>query len=258
MQCQNIALGTYRITGDDCIQIVSEGINQGFTHIDTAELYKNHKEVGQGIIKSGIPRDKLFITSKIFNPNIKKLNIVESIGNMKKEIGTDYLDLVLLHNPAPNYINAWVTLQKNYAELGVRYIGTSNFNSNHLDTIYEKTGINPYLNQIELSLWNQPNSKLIEYHNNSNIIIQAHSIFTNNSKIYNSDYVQYCNENNFNPYELACKYLLEQNIPIIIGTSNISHLKENFNWVKTKNNKSLDFVKLKIFDCKYQKYNKFI
>ena len=78
MQCQNIALGTYRITGDNCIQIVSDAINLGYSHIDTAELYKNHKEVGQGIIKSGVSRDQIFITSK----NLKFLPLCKSRGNL--------------------------------------------------------------------------------------------------------------------------------------------------------------------------------
>ena len=193
-----------------------------------------------------------------FNSNIKKSNIIESIGDMKKEIGTDYLDLVLLHNPAPNYINAWVNLQKNYAGLGVRYIGTSNFNSNHLDEIYNQTGINPYLNQIELSLWNQPTQELIDYHKKSNIIIQAHSIYTNNTQISNSDYVQYCVENDFNPYELAFKFLSKQSIFIVTGSTNPIHLKQNLNWTKNICNFNLDFDKLKLFNSDYKIYNKFI
>lgn len=258
MDSENIALGTYRIKGNDCINIINEGIKIGYKHIDTAELYKNHKEVGEGIIKSGVNRNNLFITSKISNKNIKKSNIIESIYNIKKELNTDYLDLILLHNPSTNYINAWENLAKNYSGLDVRYIGTSNFTIKNLDEIYNKTGIIPYLNQIELSLWNQPTEELIKYHNNYNIKIEAHSIFTNNNQIKNLNYILYCNENNINPYELAIKYLLKQNISIVTGTNNYENLHKNLIWSKCTTDYNIDFNKVKKLNIKYTIYNKFM
>ncbi len=180
MQCQPISLGTYRLKNEQCVQIVKSGLELGYRQIDTAELYKNHVQVAQGINLSGVPRESIFITSKIFNHNITKLKIVESVDKIKKELEIDYIDLILLHNPVKNYETAWATLIEIQTQQNIRYIGTSNFGLTHLESIKNLTGVIPYLNQIELSIWNQPDLKLLDYHKSNNII----KIFDCNYRIY--------------------------------------------------------------------------
>lgn len=257
MECQNISLGTYRLRGEDCINIVSTGLELGYRQIDTAELYKNHKEVAQGIDKSKIPRTDIFITSKIFNQNISKIKISESLDKMLKELNTDYLDLVLLHNPVKNYQLAWEELIRIKSHFNIKYIGTSNFAIKHIDLIKEKTGYTPYLNQIELSIFNQPSHTLIEYHKSNNIIIQAHSIYTNNSLLSNYLLNKYSNKLNIPPHKLMLKYLSDLDIKIVTGTTNIINLKNNYDWIKeTKIDVDNDMI-LKL-NCDYKIYNKFV
>ncbi len=256
MQCQNISLGTYRLEDTQCVQIVKSGLVYGYRQIDTAELYKNHKEVSQGISLSGIPRESIFLVSKIFNNNIEKLKISESVDKIKKELGVDYIDLILLHNPVKNYEKAWENLIQSQSHQNIRYIGTSNFDIVHLDKIITSTGINPYLNQIELSIWNQPTPYIINYHKNSNIIIQAHSIYTNNTKTNDLEYKHFSENLGICRYKLAYKFISDQQIPIVTGTRNISNLKANYDWAFDPSI-PIDKNIIKKFDCNYQIYSKY-
>jgi 2,5-diketo-D-gluconate reductase B len=257
MQCQPISLGTYRLKDEQCVQIVKLGLELGYRQIDTAELYKNHEQVAQGISLSGLPRESIFITSKIFNHNITKLKIPETVDKIKKELGVNYIDLILLHNPVKNYELAWASLIEIQTQQDIRYIGTSNFGLEHLEIIKNLTGVSPYLNQIELSIWNQPNQKLLDYHKYNNIIIQAHSIFTNNAKSSDYELVNLASNLNSNPHKLMLKCLLNQNINVVTGTSNLTHLKDNLDWV-SEPNILIDNNMIKIFDCNYRIYKKFI
>ncbi len=257
MQCQPISLGTYRLKNEQCVQIVKSGLELGYRQIDTAELYKNHVQVAQGINLSGVPRESIFITSKIFNHNITKLKIVESVDKIKKELEIDYIDLILLHNPVKNYETAWATLIEIQTQQNIRYIGTSNFGLEHLESIKNLTGVSPYLNQIELSIWNQPTQELLDYHKSNNIIIQAHSIFTNNLKSSEPELVNLASNLKSNPHKLMLKYLLNQNINVVTGTSSSTHLINNLDWV-SEPNIHIDNNIIKIFDCNYRIYKKFI
>ncbi len=257
MQCQPISLGTYRLKDEQCVQIVKSGLELGYRQIDTAELYKNHVQVAQGISLSGVPRESIFITSKIFNHNITKLKIPESVDKIKKELGLNYIDLILLHNPVKNYDIAWATLIEIQTQQNIRYIGTSNFCLEQLESIKNLTGISPYLNQIELSIWNQPMQELLEYHKSNDIIIQAHSIFTNNFKSSEPELIDMASNLNSSPHKLMLKYLLNQNINVVTGTSSLTHLKDNLDLV-AEPNILIDNNLVKIFDCNYRIYKKFI
>lgn len=252
MECQDIALGTYRLKGEQCINLVKSGLDIGYRHIDTAELYKNHKDVAQGIKSTDIDRSNIFITSKIFNPNITKLKISESVDKILKELNTDYIDCVLLHNPVKNYELAWKELIRIKSHYNIRYIGTSNFRLEHLDKITCNTGISPYLNQIELSILNQPTKELLDYHKSNNIIIQAHSIYTNNRAI-NEELFNYSGKLQISTHKLMLKYLSDMGIHIVTGTTNFKNLQNNFQWVKEPAIDS-NFQIVKLFNCDYRIY----
>ena len=250
-----LGIGTYRLQDEICTDIITQGLNLGYRQIDTAQLYRNHKDIALGIEKSNVPREEIFIISKILNSNIKKLKIPESVDLIKKELSIDYIDLILLHNPVKNYEKAWENLIQSQIHQNIRYIGTSNFDLIHLDKIIGATDINPYLNQIELSIWNQPTTRIIEYHKNANIIIQAHSIYTNNVKTNDLEFEEFSNNLGINKYKLMHKYLSVQQIPIVIGTKNITNLKSNYDWA-FESFVDIDNNIIKKFDCNYQIYCK--
>jgi hypothetical protein len=253
---QLFGLGTYKLQGELCTNIVKNGLELGYKQIDTAQLYNNHNEVSLGIYQSGIQRDEIFLISKIHNSNIKKIKIAESINQMKKELNTDYLDLLLLHNPVKNYEESWKELILCKEQLGVKHIGVSNFNIIHLEKIIDIQI--PWLNQIELNIFNQQN-ELIKYHKKNNIITQAHTILTKGNFINDSQLTEWSCKLNIPNYELMFKFVIDQNIGILQRTSNLDHLILNWKLCFTPVLYDYNFIELnKAFLNKFNNESNYI
>ncbi len=256
---QLIGLGTYKLQDEKCSQIVKSGLEIGYRLIDTAQLYRNHNFVSQGIKLSGIPRTDIFITSKINNSNIKKLKISEAIDEIKKELDTDYIDLILLHNPVKNYEKAWEELIRCKEQLNIKHIGVSNFYEEELDRIISLTGINPWLNQIELSIFNQQ-KKLIEYNNKAGIITQAHTTLTRGNFLSEPSIKTWSDQIKISVPELMFKYVLDKEIGVLPRTSDLERLKTNYdillNEKKIFNEKFNEdyFNEINLFDKKIRYY----
>lgn len=148
-----VGLGVWQTPDDVAVGAVQAALGAGYRHIDTAAAYRNEKGVGAGLRASGVPREDVFITTKVWNENQGYDNALKAIEASLQRLQLDYLDLCLIHWPAPHrglYLDTWRALIK-AQELGlVRSIGVSNFEVEHLDRVIDETGATPVLNQIEL------------------------------------------------------------------------------------------------------------
>ena len=148
-----LGLGVWQTPNDEAASVVGAALKTGYRHVDTAAAYQNEKGVGEGLRASGLARDEVFITTKVWNDNQGYDNALRAIEASLKRLQLDQIDLCLIHWPAPNrglYLDTWRALIK-AKELGqVRSIGVSNFEVEHLDRIIGETGVTPVLNQIEL------------------------------------------------------------------------------------------------------------
>ena len=148
-----LGLGVWQTPNDEAASVVGAALKTGYRHVDTAAAYQNEKGVGEGLRASGLARDEVFITTKVWNDNQGYDNALRAIEGSLKRLQLDQIDLCLIHWPAPNrglYLDTWRALIK-AKELGhVRSIGVSNFEVEHLDRIIGETGVTPVLNQIEL------------------------------------------------------------------------------------------------------------
>lgn len=148
-----VGLGVWQTPDDVAVGAVQAALGAGYRHIDTAAAYRNEKGVGAGLRASGVPREDVFITTKVWNENQGYDNALKAIEASLQRLQLDYLDLCLIHWPAPHrglYLDTWRALIK-ARELGlVRSIGVSNFEVEHLDRVIGETGVTPVLNQIEL------------------------------------------------------------------------------------------------------------
>ena len=144
-------LGVFRSeTGEETSQAVTWALEMGYRHIDTAMAYRNEADVAAGIRASGVPREEIFITSKLRNDHIEGKMAEQGILSSLKALDTDYIDLYLLHWPVTNFEYAWETLMAYQAKGKLRSIGVSNFQVRHLEKL-EKLGLaKPVVNQIEL------------------------------------------------------------------------------------------------------------
>lgn len=231
-----ISYGTYNLTGYTCFHNVVTAIKLGYRKIDTADLYKNQKDVGLAIIYAienfGLTRSDLFITTKVHRVN----SIYSDVLRCLKELQLDYIDLVLLHRP--NCISGYSELI-NLKEQGfISNVGVSNFNIKQLNSTFPK----PYLNQVELSIFNQK-TELIEYCQKHNIIVEAHTCFAEGCELVS-------NIPNF--HKLTLSWLHSRKINILVGSTNVEHMIENLSFSNFECDYPLD-----IYDVGYKKFKKF-
>lgn len=149
-----LGFGIWQVPPDIAADAVESALRTGYRHIDGAYLYMNEEGLGEGLRRSGVPRDDVFITTKVWNNEQGRDKARVSVERSLKSIGIDHLDLVLIHWPVPDqdlYVETWEAFIKMREDGLVTSIGVSNFNPDHLDRIVTETGVIPVLNQIELN-----------------------------------------------------------------------------------------------------------
>lgn len=172
-----LGLGVWRTPADATAQAVQAALASGYRHIDTAAIYGNEAGVGEGLRASGVARDQVYITTKLWNAEQGFDSTLRAFDASLKLLGLDVLDLYLIHWPCPSrelYVDTWRAFVRLREEGRVRSIGVSNFEPEHLDRIVQETGAKPVLNQIELHPRFQQH-RLREYHAAHGIATQAWS-----------------------------------------------------------------------------------
>ena len=171
-----IGLGTWPLTGEDATASVAQAIGNGYRHIDTAENYANEAAVGEGIRRSGIERSKLFLTTKFNSGWHSRDGVREAFGHAVKRLGTDYLDLFLVHWPNPaqgKFVEACEGLQRLADDGSIRAWGLSNFKPAHLQLVQD-AGLHVPLNQVQIDPEHgQPGQ--LAYHRDHGIVTAAYS-----------------------------------------------------------------------------------
>ena len=161
-----LGLGIYAMKGEEGIDAIDAGIDNGYRLLDTAVNYENEREVGQAIVNNGIPREELFVTSKIPGRHHGFEEAIASTEDSLARLGLDYLDLHLIHWPNPSvgkYVETWEGLIEARERGLVKSIGVSNFTEELLTELVEKTGVTPAVNQVELHPY-FPQEKLVAFH----------------------------------------------------------------------------------------------
>ncbi len=151
VQIPQLGFGVFQVPPEETQRIVEDALEAGYRHIDTAAAYRNESGVGAAITASGIPREEIFITTKLRNGEQGKAH--EAFQNSRKALGVDYVDLYLIHWPVPSqglFTEAWTQMEKLYANTQIRAIGVSNFLPDHLDTLLQGSDVVPAVNQIEI------------------------------------------------------------------------------------------------------------
>ena len=150
-----LGFGVYQIKPEDTVEAVTHALEIGYRHIDTAEMYGNEKEVGDAIARSDLDRSEIFVTSKLNNGFHRPDDARKAFDETIAKLGTDYVDLFLIHWPLPtrydgDYVSTWKTLEEFYRDGRSRSIGVSNFQPHHLRRLHEESTVHPAINQIEI------------------------------------------------------------------------------------------------------------
>ena len=151
VQIPQLGFGVFQVPPEETQRIVEDALEAGYRHIDTAAAYRNEAGVGAAIAASGIPREEIFITTKLRNGEQGTAH--EAFQNSRKALGTEFVDLYLIHWPVPSqglFTEAWKAMEKLYANSQVRAIGVSNFLQEHLDALLPAAEVVPAVNQFEI------------------------------------------------------------------------------------------------------------
>ena len=228
IQMPMLGFGTFLMGGAECEESVLTALRSGYRMIDTAEAYGNEEAVGNGIVKSGIPREELFIVTKV---NFRSYeNTCETVEASLKKLKTSYLDLVLLHWPFGNYYAAWRELEKLYKEEKIRAIGVSNFAPDRLIDLIEFNEITPAVNQIETHLLCQrrtEHSWMEKYH-------VRHMAYAplgqgrKNEMFENPVLVEIAKAHGKTAAQIALRFLMQSGVVIIPKSVHEERIKENF------------------------------
>ncbi|WP_138759981.1 aldo/keto reductase [Modestobacter altitudinis] len=154
IEIPQLGFGVYQVPPEDTADAVQAALEVGYRHIDTAEMYGNEKGVGEGIRASGVPREEVFVTSKLNNGFHAHDAALKAFDGTLEALGSDYVDLFLIHWPLPgidvDYVETWKALEEIYRSGRAKSIGVSNFNAHHLRKLFGQTEIRPAVNQIEV------------------------------------------------------------------------------------------------------------
>ncbi|WP_241984634.1 aldo/keto reductase [Cryobacterium adonitolivorans] len=158
LRIPQLGLGVYKIPDALAASTVQIALEAGYRHVDTAALYENERGVGEGLARAALPRDEVFVTTKVWNDRHGYDETLRAFDESMAKLGLDYVDLYLVHWPAPRqnrYVDTYRALETIKADGRARSIGVSNFHTHHLDRLLAETDIVPAVNQVELHPWLQ-------------------------------------------------------------------------------------------------------
>lgn len=223
-----LGFGVYQIKKDECKQCVIEAIKAGYRLIDTAAIYMNEIEVGQAIKKCGIPREELFITTKLWVQDAGYEKAKLAIDAALKRLQLDYVDLLLIHEPMGDVYGMWKAMEEAYHESKIRALGVSNMYADRLMDFIMHVKIQPVINQIRTNPYFQhqdTNAFMKQYQ----IIHEAHSPFSQgNSELFKEKIlIDLANKYHKNVGQIILRWLVQRKIVTLTRSHNLKRIKEN-------------------------------
>lgn len=223
-----IGFGTYKLQNenDEAANIVKEAINAGYRNIDTASFYDNEEGVGKGIKESGVAREELFITTKVWIDDDKYEDTIKSFNSSLNKLGLDYIDLYLVHWPTENIKETWKAIEDLYKDKKVKAIGVCNCTVKQLEEIIGFSEINPMINQVEIHP-NRSEKELLRVCKRHNIVVQAWSPIMRGQLSSNPIIKDLAKQYNKSEAQIILRWHLQNNVIAIPKTNKLSRIKEN-------------------------------
>lgn len=223
-----LGLGVYKATAPDEVETaIANALERGYRLIDTASVYKNEEGVGRAIRSSSIPRNDLFITTKVWNTAQRIGDVDGAFRRSLERLRLDYVDLYLVHWPVPGcYLDTWRSLEKIYASGAAKAIGVSNFDIHQLEQLFQISGIIPAVNQIEYHpLWDQ--SELRRYCQERGIAVQAYAPLARGAYLNKDTLIQIGKKYNKDAAQVGLRWMVQKGISVIPKSSRPSRIASN-------------------------------
>ena len=223
-----LGLGVYKATDDlELKQAISDAVSSGYRLIDTASFYKNEEGVGKGIQALDLPRENLFVTTKIWNTAQRICDIEDSFNRSLERLGLDYVDLYLIHWPVPGcFGNTWKVMEKLRADGKAKSIGVSNFSIADLELLKTVSDVVPAVNQVEFHpLFNHPELKA--YCEERGIVLQAYAPLARGAYLKSPLMLEIGKTHEKTPAQVGLRWLVQQGISVIPKSVHKERLEEN-------------------------------
>ncbi len=227
-----LGFGVFLIRPEDTVKAVSEALEIGYRHIDTAEMYGNEKEVGEAIRASGLDRGDIYVTSKLSNAFHEPDDAREAFDKTLSDLGFDYVDLFLIHWPLPtlydgDFSSTWKTLEEFHRDGRARSIGVSNFQIEHLEQLAAETDTVPAVNQIEVHPY-FTNEAVREYGREHGILTEAWSPIAQGGVLEDPTITRIADEVGKTPAQVVLRWHIQRGDIIFPKSVTPSRMRENF------------------------------
>jgi len=224
-----LGLGVYKVADDEARAVVATALELGYRHVDTASFYGNEVGVGQAIRASDVPRDDVFITTKVWNTEQGFDETLRAFDASLDRLGTDHVDLYLIHWPAPTqdkYVDTWRALERIAEEGRARSIGVSNFQVHHLERLLGETNVVPVIDQVEAHPWLQQH-ELREFCAAWGIAVEAWSPLARGRVLDDAVIGRIAAKHGVEPAQAVIRWHLQQGLVVIPKTVNALRLRSN-------------------------------
>lgn len=228
IEMPQIGYGVYQVSPDECERCVSDALKTGYRMIDTAQAYHNEEGVGRAVKNSGINRSDIFIVSKVWISNYGYEKAKASIDDSLRKLQTDYIDLMLLHQPFCDRYGAYRALEDAYREGKLRAIGVSNFYPDHFIDLASNVDIVPAVNQVETHVFNQQTEtqKIMEEFG-THIMSWGPLAEGRNNLFSNETLTKTGNSHGKSVAQIALRWLIQRGVIIIPKSVHIERMKQN-------------------------------
>lgn len=227
-QIPYLGLGTYTLSpGSETQSAVRWALEEGYRLIDTAQFYKNEVEVGKAIKESSVPREEIFVTTKLWNGDHGYDKALKSFDESLEKLDVDYIDLFLIHWPVhEKRLDSWRALEKLKNEGRAKSIGVSNYTEDHLKEIFDSSDTIPAVNQVEFSPFLYQ-KELLEFCRENNIQLESYSPLTQGRKLNDKVLKQIADNYNKTPAQILIRWQLQHKIVVIPKSSKKERIQEN-------------------------------
>lgn len=227
-----LGFGTYRIKPAEVADAIAEALATGYRHFDCAHIYGNEVEVGEAFKKSGIKREDLFVTSKVWNADQGYARTLAAFNQTLKDLQLDYLDLYLIHWPnEENFqltLDTWRALEKIYADGKVKAIGVSNFSEEQLKEVFAMATVKPMVNQIERHPY-KTQVELAKFDQDNGIVNEGYSPIGHGHLILEDPTInKVAQAHGKTPAQVVLRWQIDTGFVIFPKSSNSEHVKANF------------------------------